>query len=108
MKFFDKVKDWQLLYGRIANNDPTLTQLGVYVFTTKEMQALHNAVKNNTHLTWIDIRISDNAKEYTPMMRIKLEILGIVKNNLLREFGILRHENEELKRPLMVEHNCNR
>jgi hypothetical protein len=110
MKLFDKSRDWQLLYNRIANNDPALTHLSVYIFTAKEMQVLHDAMRVNTHLIDLDIRVSDNAKELNAMLKIQVQILATIRNNLFRELGVLRRENAELKHatPIPVEHNCNR
>jgi hypothetical protein len=73
------------IYQQIRDNDPSFKSFCYYSFDARDMRLLYEAMKDNTHVTSCDIRIEERAKDYNPMMKYKLAILTIVRNNLLQE-----------------------
>jgi hypothetical protein len=88
-QFIDNAKK---MFQKIENDDPTIKSFKCYVFDLSETRMLYNAMCKNTHVTYCDINIQDNAKDYNPMMKYKLAILTIVRNNLLQELDEARTE----------------
>jgi hypothetical protein len=80
------------IYQQIRDNDQSFKSFCCYSFDTRDMRLLYEAMKDNTHVTSCDICIEECAKDYNAMMKYKLAILTIVRNNLLQEIAEARTE----------------
>jgi hypothetical protein len=91
----------------IQANDPAITDVVCYCFTAKETKQLYEAMRHNQYIINCDVRLNEAAIEFPLMQRGLLDILTVVRNNLLRANHELHTENQFFK-PIMEANGTNK